>query len=145
MNILVPKIQEVLAKYSIKYDPETPVPWDDDLADATHTDYFTPIEPRFSTEVVHAAAELNRKKANDVVKKLLDKYEKNLANPPLGRKYEECWDTHRKAPQKEYLALYDRVKKEIEEMGGFLFQTPLPGDNNRGRNDSDRKEDTFHV
>ena len=87
------------------------------VAKATHTDYFTPIEPRFSTEAAHAAAQLTRTKANEVVKKLLDKYEANLGNPPLGKKYEECWDIHRKEPHEEYFQLYDRMKKEIEGMG----------------------------
>ena len=33
MEVLVPKVQEVISKYDIKYDPETPIPSDDDLAD----------------------------------------------------------------------------------------------------------------
>lgn len=33
MNILVPKIQEVVSKCEIIYDPENPVPSDNDLAD----------------------------------------------------------------------------------------------------------------
>ncbi|NIO09945.1 MAG: monomethylamine:corrinoid methyltransferase, partial [Deltaproteobacteria bacterium] len=33
MEVLVPKVQEVVSKYGIKYDPENPIPWDDDLAD----------------------------------------------------------------------------------------------------------------
>ncbi len=33
MQILVPKIQEVVSKYKIKYEPETPIPSDDGLAD----------------------------------------------------------------------------------------------------------------
>jgi methylamine--corrinoid protein Co-methyltransferase len=33
MKVLVPKLAEVVAKYGIEYDPQTPVPHDDDLAD----------------------------------------------------------------------------------------------------------------
>ena len=33
-KIFTPKLQEVIKKYEIKYDPETPVPADDDLADS---------------------------------------------------------------------------------------------------------------
>jgi hypothetical protein len=33
MEVLVPKVQEVITKYDIKYDPETPIPSDDALAD----------------------------------------------------------------------------------------------------------------
>lgn len=32
-NIFMPKVQEVVEKYDIKYDPQNPVPADDDLAD----------------------------------------------------------------------------------------------------------------
>ena len=51
------------------------------------------------------------------MKRLLDTYEADLGNPPLGKKYEECWDIHRKTPHEAYVQLYDRVKKEIEGMG----------------------------
>ena len=33
MEIFVPKVEEVVSKYKIKYDPHTPIPSDDDLAD----------------------------------------------------------------------------------------------------------------
>jgi methylamine--corrinoid protein Co-methyltransferase len=33
LNIFVPKLREVTTKYKIKFDPEMPIPWDDDLAD----------------------------------------------------------------------------------------------------------------
>ena len=33
MKVLFPKIQEVVSKYDIKYDPDNPVPADDTLAD----------------------------------------------------------------------------------------------------------------
>ena len=36
MNILAPKIREVQEKYKIKLDPNTPVPFDDSLADAVY-------------------------------------------------------------------------------------------------------------
>ena len=32
-KIFMPKMREVIQKYSIKYDPDSPVPNDDDLAD----------------------------------------------------------------------------------------------------------------
>lgn len=33
LNVFVPKLREVTRKYKIKFDPEMPIPWDDDLAD----------------------------------------------------------------------------------------------------------------
>ena len=33
MKVFIPKLREVVKKYDIKYDPDTPVPSDDGLAD----------------------------------------------------------------------------------------------------------------
>jgi methylamine--corrinoid protein Co-methyltransferase len=33
LNVFVPKLREVTRKYKIKFDPEIPIPWDDDMAD----------------------------------------------------------------------------------------------------------------
>ena len=33
LNVFVPKLREVTRKYKIKFDPDMPIPWDDDLAD----------------------------------------------------------------------------------------------------------------
>jgi methylamine--corrinoid protein Co-methyltransferase len=87
------------------------------VAKATHIDHFTPMEPRFSTEVAHAVAGMTRKDANDVVKRLLEKYEGTIENPPVGKKYEDLWDIHRKAPHDEYVDFYKKMKKKISELG----------------------------
>src|SRR3990172_4354317 len=33
MKVFIPKVREVVKKYDIRFDPETPCPWDDALAD----------------------------------------------------------------------------------------------------------------
>jgi len=33
MKVFIPAMREVVKKYNIKFDPETPCPWDDDLTD----------------------------------------------------------------------------------------------------------------
>jgi len=87
------------------------------VAKATHVDHFTPMEPRFSSEVAHAVAGMTRKEANEIVKKLLKKYEGTIENPPVGKKYEECWDIHRKSPNEEYVAFYKQMKRELSDLG----------------------------
>ena len=87
------------------------------VAKATHVDHFTPMEPRFSSEVAHAVTGIPRKDANEIVNKLLAKYEAKLDNPPLGKKYEECWNIHRKTPHEDYVAFYKKIKKEISDLG----------------------------
>jgi len=84
---------------------------------ATHTDYLTPMEPRFSTEVGHAVTGMTRKTANDLVNKLLEKYETYLGDPPLGTKYQDCWDIERKTPSEEYVELYKKTKKDLSALG----------------------------
>nr|NIS68451.1 monomethylamine:corrinoid methyltransferase [Pseudomonadota bacterium] len=87
------------------------------VAKATHIDQFTPMEPRFASEVAYAVAGMTRKEANKIVRKLLEKYEGSIDSPPVGKKYAECWDIHRKSPNPEYLDLYKQMKRELSELG----------------------------
>ena len=87
------------------------------VAKCTHMDHCTPMEPRLASEVAHAVAGMTRKEANEIVKKLLPHYEGHLDNPPIGKKYEECWDIHRKTPNDEYVTLYQKIKKDLGNLG----------------------------
>jgi len=87
------------------------------VAKATHIDHFTPMEPRLASEVAHAVVGMTRKEANSVVKRLLAKYEAHIPNPPLGKKYEECWDVQRKTPNSEYSSFDRKMRKELVEIG----------------------------
>jgi len=84
---------------------------------ATHVDHFTPMEPSFAGEVAYAATGIKRGFANELVKKLLSKYEVNLRNPPIGKKYQECYDVKSGKPCEDYLRVYSKVKKELENLG----------------------------
>ncbi len=86
---------------------------------AIHEDYLTPIEPRFAAEVAHAtaAAGMKREDANEVVNHLESLYIDKLADPPLGMKYQECFDVKTGKPSRKCLEIYSKVKKELEELG----------------------------
>ena len=84
---------------------------------ATHIDHFTPMEPKFAAEVAYAATGISRSHANELVKKLLLKYEENLKEPPRGKKYRECFDVSTGKPCEDYVKLYLKVKKDVEDMG----------------------------
>ncbi len=86
-------------------------------AKGTKVDYFTPIEPKFASEVGHATVGMSRKEANAIAKKLLDKYESRLDDPPLGKKYIELWDIEKKMPKDEYQRFYEKIRQEICEIG----------------------------
>ena len=87
------------------------------VAKSTHIDYFTPMESRFSSEVAHAVRGMTREEANRIVKVLLEKYERDLDKPPLGKKYQECWDINLKKPNKKYVEFDEKMKKELSELG----------------------------
>jgi hypothetical protein len=84
---------------------------------ATHIDHFTPMEPQFAAEVAHAAAGIKRNNANELVNKLLSKYEAKIENPPIGLTYQECYDAKTGRPREDYLRLYSQAKQELEDLG----------------------------
>jgi methylamine--corrinoid protein Co-methyltransferase len=84
------------------------------------TDYFGgPLDTRFLRDLGYAAARLKREDANEIVKAVLAKYEDRIRtkNPPLGKKFQDCNDLKTLKPTKEYLDLYDKIKKELEDLG----------------------------
>ena len=87
------------------------------VAKAIKLDRFTPMEPRFASEVAHAVAGMTRAEANEVVKKLVPKYKEKLVDPPLGSKFQECFDWGSIEPCQEYVELYGRVKEELKGYG----------------------------
>jgi len=84
---------------------------------AKHEDYLTPMEPRFAAEVAHATVGIKRKAANDIVKSLLPKYGDKVADPPRGFKYQECYDTRTGKPSKKCLDVYNKAKRELQDLG----------------------------
>ena len=55
--------------------------------------------------------------ANELVLKLLAKYEDQIADAPLGSEFQECYDVRKAVPTQEYLDLYARVKDGLAGMG----------------------------
>ena len=86
-------------------------------ARAILNDYITPMEMRGTVELAEACAGMKRSQANEIVKQLLPKYENNLDNAPIGKKYQECYDINTGKPNQEYVNLYAEVKEEIKSLG----------------------------
>jgi methylamine--corrinoid protein Co-methyltransferase len=76
----------------------------------------TPLEIRWVIEVSRAARKLNRRQANEI-SKALNVPEEKLRNPPTGKAFQECFDVTSLKPNKEYVDLYNRVKKKVEDLG----------------------------
>jgi len=87
------------------------------VATNKYEDRMTPMEPRFSAEVAHAVAGMKRNEANEIVKDLLTKYMDKIADPPLGKKYQECFDVKRGKPSEKYVEIYNKVKEKLEDLG----------------------------
>jgi len=87
------------------------------VASNKEEDRMTPVEPRVSAEIAHAAAGMKRTNANDLVKELLTKYESNLSSPPMGKKLFDCWDSENRKPSKEFQDVIRGFKKEIGDLG----------------------------
>ncbi|MFC1950268.1 monomethylamine:corrinoid methyltransferase [Chloroflexota bacterium] len=84
---------------------------------ATTVDNFTPMEPRLASEVAHGVVGMSRSQGNEIVKRLLTKFEKDIPQAPKGKKYQECWDIQSKEPNPEYLELYQKIKQELAKYG----------------------------
>jgi methylamine--corrinoid protein Co-methyltransferase len=82
-----------------------------------YPDHGSGLENKFCAEVSKSAAGMKRSDANEVVKALLPKYEDKLRYPPKGKSFTECFDLKTLKPTKEWQEIYDRVWKELEDLG----------------------------
>jgi methylamine--corrinoid protein Co-methyltransferase len=79
--------------------------------------HLSPLECRFSGEVLRSAADLKRNQASKFVNGCLSHYEDRLANPDVGVPFEECYDRQTLTPKPEWMAMYTEVKGELADMG----------------------------
>jgi hypothetical protein len=86
-------------------------------AKAVKIDGITPTEAKFCVEVGKAASQLEREKANELVIKLLQKYESDIKNPPEGDCYYECHNPETGKPNDDYVKLVGDVTEELTAMG----------------------------
>jgi len=95
-------------------------------ARGTALDYTSPVEPLLASEVAHAVAGMSRKEANDIVGALLEKYESQLREPPVGQKYQECCDPATGKPNKECIEFYRKMRQEFSEQFGLKLPLTSP-------------------
>jgi methylamine---corrinoid protein Co-methyltransferase len=78
-----------------------------------------PLDARYLREVADAATKLDRTEANRVVKALLARYEDRISekDAPAGKRFQECNDLDTLQPTREYVAMYEGVKEELEALG----------------------------
>lgn len=77
------------------------------------------MEARIGAEAGHVAAHqgITREQANDIVKQLLAEYEAQIADAPIGKRFDECYNLETVQPTREYLDLYERCKEKLSGLG----------------------------
>ena len=88
-------------------------------ANTRYQDHASGLETKFMGEIGHALAKsgLKRADANEIVRDLSNRYKERLLDPPLGKRFQECYDLHTVKPTEEWLQIYDSVKKELSDYG----------------------------
>jgi methylamine--corrinoid protein Co-methyltransferase len=77
----------------------------------------TGMETRIMGETAHAVAGLGRGQANELINKILAKYESRLADPPRGKLFVECYDVATIKPTPEHLQVFGKAKEELNKLG----------------------------
>ena len=68
-------------------------------------------------EVAHAARGVSRSQANEMVLRLIACYQDDLDKRPVGKRFDEVYDSVRVRPTEEWLGVYEAVKDELRELG----------------------------
>ena len=77
------------------------------------------LENKFHAELGYAATSIKREEANEMVKQIVKKYEKDITKDggPWGYTFNEIYDLKTLTPRQKFLELYEKVKKELEDIG----------------------------
>ncbi|HOQ26546.1 MAG TPA: monomethylamine:corrinoid methyltransferase, partial [Methanomassiliicoccaceae archaeon] len=80
-------------------------------------DYTTGMEARMLGEVASAAAGMDVGEVNDIIHRLVRRYERKFLTVPVGRTFQECYNVRRITPSKEYLKVYETVVDVLRKHG----------------------------
>lgn len=83
------------------------------------TDHHTGMEARMLIEACRAAAGMSLAEANDLLKRILPKYDDVIKaqSAPAGKPFHECYDVEAIEPLDEYVELWDAQKAELRAVG----------------------------
>jgi len=96
-------------------------------ARATHLDHLSPLANLFAAEVGRSVVGMSRKDVNALVVQLLERYESRLTDPPLGMRYQDCYDMASRQPKAEALAAYRQARAGLVEIGLQFKDPPFYG------------------
>ena len=84
-----------------------------------HPERSSGMEARIGAETGYLVARqgIKREQANELVIKILAKYETQINDAPIGKRFDECYDLKTVQPTQEYLDLYERCKEKLSGLG----------------------------
>ena len=79
----------------------------------------TPLECRLAAEIGYGTSMscLTRKETNKIVLSLLEKYEKDIPEAPIGKTIQEMYDMEKAVPRSEAAEQYKETVQELKNMG----------------------------
>jgi methylamine--corrinoid protein Co-methyltransferase len=80
-------------------------------------DKTTGMEARIMGEAAIATAGMKIPAVNEILEKLVSSYEKNYANAPTGKRFQDCYDVRTVKPTDEYLKIYDKAVQALRDFG----------------------------
>ena len=88
-------------------------------AKGKHVDHYTGMEARIVGEVSDASLKLHASDGNEILNEILKKYEEKQKHGKIniGKSFPECYDLKTITPSQEYLNIWEKVKRELENLG----------------------------
>ena len=80
-------------------------------------DRTTGMEARMMGEAAISAAGMDIQEANAVLDNLVSLYERNFSRPPVGKRFQDCYDITSVTPSKEYLKVYEKAISTLTKCG----------------------------
>ena len=80
-------------------------------------DRTTGMEARMMGEAAISAAGMDIQEANAVLDNLVSLYERNFSRPPVGKRFQDCYDITSVTPSKEYLEVYEKAISTLNKCG----------------------------
>jgi len=92
-----------------------------------NTSHVSGLESRFLAQAAKAAASISRNEANKIVSKIVEKYQDNQKNKPIGKPFYEVYDLETITPTSEWQSMYEEVCAELEKEFGLPIRSMKPG------------------
>lgn len=80
-------------------------------------DRTTGMEARMLGHACKAVSGMEVEEVNDILDELIPIYSKQFSKPPMGKKFQECYDLRNITPTEEYLKIYDKASDTLAELG----------------------------